>query len=238
MRRLPGALTLRCRWAGRRKEADCSLGLARDLYEQFGATVYVRRCDRERRAGGVNVERGPRQGLTPQEKAVAALVAAGNSNAEVADELYLSIKTIQYHLTRVYAKLGIRGRGELAAVYAENTPSAGTEDGGSPLTFSLHFPETPGRSGPACAISRAHWGRGNSPTGSSPSCSRPPGPSRTSRPPATRAGSRARRSPRGSSASSCATGSSRSWRAGSIAPLWRFSGRSPERSSSAMPWAS
>lgn len=106
------------RRAGRRKEADHSLGMARDLYEQFGATVYVRRCDRERKAGGVNVERGPRQDLTPQEKAVASLVAAGHSNAEVADELYLSIKTIQYHLTRIYAKLGIRGRSELAAMYA------------------------------------------------------------------------------------------------------------------------
>ena len=106
------------RRAGRRKEADHALGMARDLYEQFGATVYVRRCDRERKAGGVNVERGPRQDLTPQEKAVASLVAAGRSNAEVADELYLSIKTIQYHLTRIYAKLGIRGRSELAAMYA------------------------------------------------------------------------------------------------------------------------
>lgn len=109
------------RRAGRRKEADHALGMARDLYEQFGATVYVRRCDRERKAGGVNVERGPRQDLTPQEKAVASLVAAGHSNAEAADELYLSVKTIQYHLTRVYAKLGIRSRSELAALYAGET---------------------------------------------------------------------------------------------------------------------
>lgn len=106
------------RRAGRRREADNALGIARDLYEQFGASVYVRRCDRERKAGGINVERAPRHDLTPQERAVAALVAAGNSNAAAADELYLSVKTVQYHLTRIYAKLGVRGRAELAAVYS------------------------------------------------------------------------------------------------------------------------
>ena len=44
-----------------------------------------------------------------------ALLGAGLALAEVADELYLSIKTIQYHLTRIYAKLGVRSRTELAA---------------------------------------------------------------------------------------------------------------------------
>lgn len=66
----------------------------------------------------MDVERGARQDFTQQEKAVAALVAAGNGNAVVADELFLSVKTVEYHLTRIYAKLGIRGRAELAAMYA------------------------------------------------------------------------------------------------------------------------
>lgn len=106
------------RRSGRRREADAALGQAGELFAQMGATVYVRRCERERRAGGVDVERGARQDLTQQEKAVAALVAAGNGNAVVADELFLSVKTVEYHLTRIYAKLGIRGRAELAAMYA------------------------------------------------------------------------------------------------------------------------
>lgn len=106
------------RRSGRRREADAALRQAEELFAQMGASVYVRRCERERRAGGVDVERGARQDLTPQEKAVAALVAAGNANAAVADELFLSVKTVEYHLTRIYAKLGVRGRAELAAVYA------------------------------------------------------------------------------------------------------------------------
>ena len=51
---------------------------------------------------------------------VAALVATGMTNREVAAELFLSVKTVQYHLTRVYAKLGIRSRAELAARRAQD----------------------------------------------------------------------------------------------------------------------
>jgi DNA-binding CsgD family transcriptional regulator len=46
---------------------------------------------------------------------VAALVSTGLSNREVAAELYISPKTVQYHLTRIYAKLGVRSRSELTA---------------------------------------------------------------------------------------------------------------------------
>ena len=52
--------------------------------------------------------------MTPQEEAVAELVASGLSNREVAAELFVSMKTVQYHLTRIYAKLGVRSRTELA----------------------------------------------------------------------------------------------------------------------------
>jgi DNA-binding NarL/FixJ family response regulator len=53
--------------------------------------------------------------LTPEEEAVTSLVVQGLSN-EVAAELYFSPKTVQYHLTRIYAKLGVRSRAELAAL--------------------------------------------------------------------------------------------------------------------------
>ena len=80
--------------------------------------TYVARCDRELKAGGLHPVRGPagRVELTPQEDAVSALVAQGLSNREVAAELYVSPKTVQYHLTRIYAKLGLRSRSELAAL--------------------------------------------------------------------------------------------------------------------------
>ena len=54
--------------------------------------------------------------LTPEEEAVTSLVVQGLSNHEVAPELYVSPKTVQYHLTRIYAKLGVRSRAELAAL--------------------------------------------------------------------------------------------------------------------------
>ena len=105
------------RRAGRRAEADAVISAAREAYLALGAATYVARCDRELAAGGVNAVRAHREfdDLTPQEEAVAALVARGGSNKEVAAELFLSVKTVQYHLTRIYAKLGIRSRSELAA---------------------------------------------------------------------------------------------------------------------------
>lgn len=119
------------RRAGRRREADVVIRTARDAYLVLGATSYVERCDRELQAGGLrsagaearSSETQSRSNtdvtLTPQERAVASLVAAGHTNKEVAGELFLSVKTVQYHLTRVYAKFGIRSRSELAARFRE-----------------------------------------------------------------------------------------------------------------------
>lgn len=106
------------RRAGKRREADAAIGAARELYAGLGAQTYVARCDRELKAGGYNQSRENRDGvdLTPQEEAVTTLVAKGLSNREVAAELYVSPKTVQYHLTRIYAKLGVRSRAELAAL--------------------------------------------------------------------------------------------------------------------------
>ncbi len=105
------------RRAGKRRAADTVISSARDLYASLGATTYVERCDRELKAGGINMARGQRDtiDLTPQEEAVTTLVARGLSNREVAAELFISTKTVQYHLTRIYAKLGVRSRTELAA---------------------------------------------------------------------------------------------------------------------------
>lgn len=109
------------RRAGKRRDADEVLHAARDLYDSLGATTYVERCDRELRAGGVHATRPApadrsAEALTPQEELVTELVARGMTNRAVATELYVSTKTVQYHLTRIYSKLGIRSRGELAAL--------------------------------------------------------------------------------------------------------------------------
>jgi LuxR family transcriptional regulator, maltose regulon positive regulatory protein len=54
-----------------------------------------------------------RESLTPRETQVALAVAEGASNEEVAAALYVTPKTVEYHLTRVYRKLGLRSRAEL-----------------------------------------------------------------------------------------------------------------------------
>lgn len=106
------------RRAAKRRKADEVINTAREIYQSLGAQTYVARCDRELKAGGLHQSRGSRDdvNLTAQEEAVSALVARGLSNREVAAELFVSTKTVQYHLTRVYAKLGVRSRSELAAL--------------------------------------------------------------------------------------------------------------------------
>lgn len=120
------------RRAGKRREADALLQNARDAYVLLGARTYVERCERELQAGGLSKRGAGEAGggapefarLTAQERAVARLVARGMSNGQVAGELFLSVKTVQYHLTHVYAKFGVRSRGELAAVFRETGEDA------------------------------------------------------------------------------------------------------------------
>lgn len=105
------------RRAGKRREADNVLHNARDAYSALGAGAYVQRCDRELKAGGMHGKRAAADltELTAQEKAVAALVARGMTNRQAAVELFISVKTVQFHLTSVYGKLGIATRAKLAA---------------------------------------------------------------------------------------------------------------------------
>jgi DNA-binding CsgD family transcriptional regulator len=60
-------------------------------------------------------ERQDRDELTPTERQVAELVASGKTNREVAQELFVTVRTVAANLTRSYAKLGVRSRVELAA---------------------------------------------------------------------------------------------------------------------------
>ncbi|HEY4614682.1 MAG TPA: AAA family ATPase [Citricoccus sp.] len=118
------------RRAGKRRLASSVLQVAKDLYDSLGASTYVERCDRELKATGIDTGALDEPGdpvllaagladveLTAQEQAVAGLVAHGATNKEAARSLFLAEKTVQYHLTRVYRKLGVRSRSELAARY-------------------------------------------------------------------------------------------------------------------------
>ncbi|WP_211352334.1 LuxR C-terminal-related transcriptional regulator [Nocardioides albertanoniae] len=126
------------RRAGRRRDADALLSAARDQWDGMGARTFVDAAQRELRAGGVRAPRGRRGpvDLTPQEEAVAEMVASGLSNREVAAQLFVSPKTVQYHLTRIYSKLGVRGRTELAAMSAEPAVESSTGSSAEPTEES------------------------------------------------------------------------------------------------------
>ena len=109
------ALGVVLRRARRRRDAREALERACEEFERLGAARWLDRGRAElARLGG----RAPSDGgLTPSEHRIAALVAEGRTNREVAAELVLSEKTVESHLSRVYRKLGVRSRAELAHRY-------------------------------------------------------------------------------------------------------------------------
>jgi DNA-binding CsgD family transcriptional regulator len=107
--------------ARRRGEARERLDEALAGFERLGAEPWAAQARAELRAAGAR--RGParRPGLTPQERRVASAAARGATNREIAAELFLTPKTIEFHLGNVYRKLGVRSRTELAARLAAQT---------------------------------------------------------------------------------------------------------------------
>lgn len=100
----------------RRSRARVALERAADLFDRLGATAFADRAAEELRAvGGRTRAPSKAAGLTPQETTIALVVAEGVTNAEAAARLFLSPKTIEYHLSSVYRKLGIKSRNQLAA---------------------------------------------------------------------------------------------------------------------------
>jgi ATP/maltotriose-dependent transcriptional regulator MalT len=86
---------------------------ARDLFAAFDALPWAARATDELRR--VPIRRRATDDLTPSEERVAALAATGQTNQQVAKALFMSPKTVEAHLSRVYGKLGIRSRAELGA---------------------------------------------------------------------------------------------------------------------------
>src|SRR6266508_2987810 len=107
----------------KKRPARESLTQALAVFDELGAALWSERARAElRRIGG----RAPATlgVLTPTEERVAALVAAGRTYREVADALFISPKTVQWNLSKIYRKLGVRSRAELAAkLAAGQTPA-------------------------------------------------------------------------------------------------------------------
>ncbi|WP_326643755.1 helix-turn-helix transcriptional regulator [Nonomuraea fuscirosea] len=106
------------RRTGRRKVAAERLGAARAIFERLGARPLAERCGKELEACGMEPPATARLGLTPQELSTATLVAGGLTNRQIARELLISVKTVEYHIGKIYTKLGISSRVALAAKLA------------------------------------------------------------------------------------------------------------------------
>ncbi len=104
--------------AGRRTLAADILEGARARFQSMGAALWQARTEEEldRAAPGRTAGR-----LTDVERRVAALVSRGLRNREIAAELFMSVASVEAHLTRVYRKLGIRSRAELSGLVAQGS---------------------------------------------------------------------------------------------------------------------
>jgi DNA-binding CsgD family transcriptional regulator len=97
----------------RQKQAAAdALEKALQIFEQLGNPLWSARVQTER--ARVTVRQGHGAELTPTEQRVAELAADGLSNREIATAIYISIKTVESTLTRVYRKLGVRSRAMLS----------------------------------------------------------------------------------------------------------------------------
>ena len=82
----------------------------------MGAEAFAERARRELAATGKKVRKrdlATRNELTPQEEHIARLARDGRSNAEIGAELFLSVRTVEWHLRKVFMKLGVSSRKEL-----------------------------------------------------------------------------------------------------------------------------
>jgi DNA-binding CsgD family transcriptional regulator len=101
----------------RRRDARRHLRSAYDLLTDMGAEAFAERARRELVAAGKSLPRRSveaREGFTAQEAQIARLAAEGRTNPEIGAELFLSPRTVEWHLHKVFAKLGIGSRRELS----------------------------------------------------------------------------------------------------------------------------
>ena len=105
------------RRANRRSDAREQLRAAHDAFVSMGADAFAERARHELLATGAKVRKRvdeTRDELTPQEEHIARLARDGMTNPQIGAELYLSPRTVEWHLNKVFTKLGIRSRRELA----------------------------------------------------------------------------------------------------------------------------
>ena len=110
------------RRTGRRLDAREQLRAAYELLAGIGAVAFAERARRELLATGETVRRltsETRDSLTPQEAQIARLAAEGETNPEIGARLFISPRTVEYHLRKVFGKLGVSSRRELRTALAD-----------------------------------------------------------------------------------------------------------------------
>jgi DNA-binding NarL/FixJ family response regulator len=107
----------RLRRARAARAAGAQLTAAHDGFQRLGATPWARRAAAELRAAGhapaATTTNGSPELLTAQEHEIAGLAAAGLTNKQIGERLYLSHRTVSGHLYRIFPKLGISSRAAL-----------------------------------------------------------------------------------------------------------------------------
>ena len=127
------------RRAKRKTAAKQTLEQALAVLEPLDAAIWLARARDE--LGRIGLRRAVvTDGLTPAQQRVAVLAGAGATNREIAQQLYMSGRTVEAHLTKIYRELGIRSRAQLAATLA----TTASTDSKNTITIESHTPE-PGR---------------------------------------------------------------------------------------------
>jgi DNA-binding CsgD family transcriptional regulator len=108
------------RRAKQKRAAAGALGQAVERFDQIGAPMWAARARRE--LDRVGLRRAPPGELTASESRVAELAASGLTNREIAQGAFMSVKTVEANLARVYRKFGIHSRAELGARMAGGRP--------------------------------------------------------------------------------------------------------------------
>ena len=122
------------RRVNRRSDAREQLRAAHEMFTTMGAEGFAERARIELLATGETVRKRTvetRDELTAQEAQIARLARDGLSNPEIAARLFISPRTVQYHLRKVFTKLGISSRVQLELVLPVDTDGAGLKSGPS-----------------------------------------------------------------------------------------------------------